>query len=885
MKIRHFNKLIKLAGLTLAAIVSGLVSCNRIENLPEQPSSEEIFGENLPEENLLHQMNICVEDSLLEELENATGEDGLVDLSEFPQYKALGVVKMRRLFPDAGEFEARTRQAGLHRWYILDYDENQSMTKAATGLAFPGVSEIEYCPRMEIIGNPEVVDYAAGTKATGATVFNDPMLSSQWHYYNNGSTASSVSGCDINVVPVWKNYSNYVKYSGDIVVGVVDGGIDYNHEDLKDNMWHNPDKTGDNIYGYNFATSSYAIHAEDHGTHVAGTIAAVNNNGTGVCGVAGGNAAKKIKGAKLMSCQIFDGKKQGNGAEAIKWSADHGAHISQNSWGYINLTTTPNSLKQAVDYFIANAGVDSNGNQTGPMKGGVVIFAAGNENADVSGNDYEKIINVTSVGADYKRAYYSNFGSWCDISAPGGDAKKGNQVLSTLPGNKYGKMQGTSMACPHVSGVAALILARYGAKGYTPTAFTSKLLGTATDISAQNPSYFLGKGLVNAYKAVAGSGGKAPNVPTELTVSAVSNNIHFSVKVPSDEDDGKPSSIYIYYSTSDFSSSKNKMFGMFYIEDIPVGGTLEGVISGTDFETEYYIAAAACDLAGNTSALSQRVRVTTGSNTKPVITPLSAVEFAIKAYETAVAEFSITEPDGHYYSIDLEPGSDAATLDTLVRETPKIRITGKNAPEGRYTARLIVTDYYGLSSSAQVSYTILPNSKPVIVKLIENQQFTSKTAGTRELNASDYFDDPDGEQLSYTFSLSNPNVANMTYGNGKFYLTPMSYGNSDIQVTGTDVRGESVSSSFKVMVTNGTVPVTVYPNPVIDVMYIRIGSAASEMKVKVVGASGAVVADSAFENVSPFEPAKVDLSGCAPGNYTVAVTIDGELHKSNIVKL
>ena len=103
MKIKHFNKLIKLAGLTLAAIVSGLVSCNRIENLPEQPSSEEIFGENLPEENLLHQMNICVEDSLLEDLENATGEDGLVDLSGFPQYKALGVVKMRRLFPDAGE--------------------------------------------------------------------------------------------------------------------------------------------------------------------------------------------------------------------------------------------------------------------------------------------------------------------------------------------------------------------------------------------------------------------------------------------------------------------------------------------------------------------------------------------------------------------------------------------------------------------------------------------------------------------------------------------------------------------------------------------------------------------------------------------------------------
>ncbi|MGN0190874.1 MAG: subtilase family N-terminal domain-containing protein, partial [Candidatus Cryptobacteroides sp.] len=116
-------------------------------------TSEAVFGENLPEENLLHQMNICVEDDLLEELENATGEDGFVDLSGFEEFRGLGVIRMRRLFPHAGEFEERTREAGLHRWYVLDYEESRSMTKAAAGLALPGVSEIEYCPRMEIIGN------------------------------------------------------------------------------------------------------------------------------------------------------------------------------------------------------------------------------------------------------------------------------------------------------------------------------------------------------------------------------------------------------------------------------------------------------------------------------------------------------------------------------------------------------------------------------------------------------------------------------------------------------------------------------------------------------------------------------------------------------------
>ena len=176
-----------------------------------------------------------------------------------------------------------------------------------------------------------------------------------------------------------------------------------------------------------------------------------------------------------MSCQIFEGKESGSGAEAIKWSADHGAVISQNSWGYPTLDATPASVKSAVDYFEKYAGVDENGKQVGPMKGGLVIFAAGNEGKNTSSSDYEKILAVTSVGADYKRAYYTCYGNWADVIAPGGDAKKGNQVLSTIPGNKYGKMQGTSMACPHVSGVAALVLARFGGDGYTPAALRKQL--------------------------------------------------------------------------------------------------------------------------------------------------------------------------------------------------------------------------------------------------------------------------------------------------------------------------------------------------------------------------------------------------------------------------
>lgn len=882
-------KVLPHAALVWGVLIS-VISCNvgetaLDEEVTDFPQIKEVFGENLPEENLLKEMNIKVDEGLAETLEKATDKNGFVKLPEVRSMNNLGIIRMRRLFPDAGEFEARTRAEGLHLWYVLSYDESKTMTRASAELELPGVDVVEYCPKISIVGEPEVVSYEASVRAASSGTFDDPMLGQQWHYYNNGSASSSVSGCDINVLPVWKNYSTYAKYKGDIVVGVVDGGIDYNHEDLKDNMWHNPEKSGDNVYGYNFAESTFNIHSEDHGTHVAGTIAAVNNNGIGVCGVAGGDSKRQIKGAKLMSCQIFDGDKQGSGPEAIKWSADHGAVISQNSWGYDGLTTTPASLKSAVDYFIKYAGVDKNGNQTGPMKGGIVIFAAGNDNKNVSSTDYEAVVNVSSVGADYKRAYYTNYGSWCDIAAPGGDAKKGNMVLSTLPGNKYGKMQGTSMACPHVSGVAALVLARYGGDGYTPTALRKRLEDNTSDISAQNANYYLGKGLVNAYKAIAGSGGKAPNTPENLSAETQSNNVRFNVTVPSDPDDGKPNSIYIYYSTSDFTSADKAMYGMFYIEDLGVGDVLSGTVTGLEFNTEYYVAAAACDLAGNRSGLTKRVRVTTGGNSAPVITAKTPVSFSIKAHESAVAEFAIIEPDGHFYSLELESGSDAAVLDTLKRPEPKIRITGVNAPAGTYSAKLTVTDIYGMATVAKVDYTIQENHAPVVVKAFENMLFTSKAAVTQEYPVSEYFNDEDGEDLTYTFSFSNPAVANMTYSKGKFLLTPMNYGSSEITITGTDVRNESVSQTFLVMVMDGSKEVSLYPNPVKDKLNIQLGLRADEVKVKIVSAVGSTYLDGSLGAGSPFTPLTVNMSDAVAGQYTVVVTLDGKEYKSRIVKL
>lgn len=866
------------------------VSCVKEEDVfdveRDLAPQEQVFGSSLSDEDLLSSMNIYVSDDLAAKLEESTKSNGEVNLRPFKSLTQQGVVKMHRLFPHAGKFEERTRAEGLHKWYVLSYEEGHPMTKASDGLLIEGVELIEYCPKIAIVGNPELVEVvSAATKASSNGVFDDPMLDQQWHYYNNGSVSSSVSGCDINVVPVWRNYSTYNKYKGDIIVGIVDGGIDYKHEDLAENMWKNPDKTGENVYGYNFVSNSFVVTPDDHGTHVAGTIAAVNNNGIGVAGIAGGDKKKKIHGVKLMSCQIFEGKNSGSGAEAIKWSADHGAVISQNSWGYPTLDATPSSVKSAVDYFEKYAGVDENGKQVGPMKGGLVIFAAGNEAKSTSSSDYEKILSVTSVGADYKRAYYTCYGSWADIIAPGGDAKKGNQVLSTIPGNKYGKMQGTSMACPHVSGVAALALARHGGDGYTPATLRKQLEDNATDISSFNTGYELGKGLVNAYMTIGASGGKAPDVPTGLSATAQSNNISFTVQVPRDADDGVPSSIYIYYSTSDFSSTRKQSFGMFYVENLKAGDVLTGTISGVEFETQYYLAAVAGDLAANKSPLSPRITVTTGPNTAPVLNTSSELDIKIKPHEKTSADFDIVEPDGHFYLIDLEPGSDAAVLDTLVRNSPKIRLTPSLVPTGSYTAVLTVTDIYGLATTATYKYEVLPNHKPVAAKPFENLIFNSKAAEVKELTATDFFSDEDGEELAYSFEFSQPDVANMTYSGGKFLITSMNYGVSDIKVSGTDIRGETVSQSLKVLVRSDSKALSLYPNPVQDKMNIRVGNEVAQLRLKMISATGSTVFDDEYQNVSPFEPAVADLSELVAGSYTAVVVMDGVEYKQQIVKL
>jgi hypothetical protein len=402
-----------------------------------------------------------------------TAADEFADAPEPASLAGLGIRSIERVFPDAGEFEARHRTAGLHRWYRVSYDPSVPQTKAGDELGtLPGVEAVTFPPRK-----------------VRTSVFNDPELYHQWHYINQGQEKNFVPGIDINVEPVWEQYT---AGSRDVIVAVIDGGVDYTHPDLDGVVLSNEEGSRCFVYGY----SADKRFKDDHGTHVAGTIAAINNNGIGVCGVAGGRDGKG--GVRIMSCAIFGPSDfdDGDDAAALVWAADHGAVIANNSWGATvaneevlrqliqAFIESENPTRSAIDYFIEYAGLDASGKQVGPMAGGLVVFAAGNEGNDLGyPASYDPVVAVGAFGPSGKMSGYSNYGSWVDLMAPGGTGgtNKLADVLSSVPRKAYDYYPGTSMAAPHVSGVAALLVSHFGGPGFTNEMLEEALVGGSID--------------------------------------------------------------------------------------------------------------------------------------------------------------------------------------------------------------------------------------------------------------------------------------------------------------------------------------------------------------------------------------------------------------------
>lgn len=317
-----------------------------------------------------------------------------------------------------------------------------------------GVYCIDLAPGTPVgVALPEFQDFEGVASAqpdflvTVDAVPNDPGVSGMWNYSNPGGT-SAKADADIDAPEAW----NIAHGTSQTIVAVLDSGVDYTHPDLAANMWRNPgeiagngkddDRNGfvDDVYGADFASNDGDPKDElGHGTHVAGTIGAVGNNGVGIAGVAWST--------RIMALKFMDS--QGNGytsdaVRALDYAIAHGAKVVNASWGGGNYNAAMESAiaraRAAGVIFVASAGNNGANNDNSPYYPASYITKSDN------------VVTVAATDRSDNLASFSNFGAkTVTLTAPG------VSINSTRPGNRYVELSGTSMAAPQVAGALAVL--------------------------------------------------------------------------------------------------------------------------------------------------------------------------------------------------------------------------------------------------------------------------------------------------------------------------------------------------------------------------------------------------------------------------------------------
>ena len=324
---------------------------------------------------------------------------------------------------------------------------------------------------------------------------NDPRLDDQWALEN------------IRVFNAW----DVEQGNAEVACAIIDTGVDYTHEDLMENIhpvmydFVNIDTQAYEDAGWILTSGEdYLDEDEDpmdffgHGTHCAGIAASHGDNGVGIAGVCPHASIMALRAGFSIIHPMYGEiglYEYEDIAQAIVFAADNDADVISMSWGG---TQTSDIIYQAIDYAHTHDVI--------------LVAAAGNSNSDILHYPayYDEVVAVAATAQDDTKAAYSSYGSWVDVAAPGGDDTKDPMILSTVPctggihsdPSGYNYMQGTSMACPHVTGLAGLI--RAYAPFYTNDEVAERIIATADNIDDLNPSYagLLGTDRINATRAI-----------------------------------------------------------------------------------------------------------------------------------------------------------------------------------------------------------------------------------------------------------------------------------------------------------------------------------------------------------------------------------------------
>ncbi len=697
---------------------------------------------------------------------------------------------LERAFPEDPEFEARHRAFGLHRIYNVTIDESISSTKAGEDLlCIPGVLHAE--PYLE--AEPDAIS------------FNDPYAYRQWHLFNDGSLNAKFSaGADLNVTPVW---SEFTGGASNVIVGVVDTGVQADHPDLAGVVLP-AGSNGSKSFLNSASSNPYNITPQRHGTHVAGVIAAINNNGRGVCGIAGGKNG--AGGVRILDCQAIaategDG---GNTNSAIVWAADHGAVILNNSWNfkYDNEssvpTTTSLTTRLAIDYFISNAGTDGKGNQTGPMKGGVVFFSAGNDSRTKSQPSmYDGNLSIGAIGPAGESSYYTNYGDWVDLCAPGGSASGYSnttdpQIYSTMVGSGYYQMQGTSQASPCAAGVAALIVSYFGGPGFTPDRLKEILInGANTDIPLGH-SRNIGP-LVDAYGSfLYASNAPMPSAVTDITaVQTPENEVEVSWTMNKYGKQNVYQNLLLMSTDASlladpdpFSLPSSVTVRRIAGRSKTPGEKVTEVFKGLSFGKDYYFTVVSYTARRYVTSDNTVVHIRPRKNTAPVVSSDYSMPVSLNHHSKKLITFQYSDPDGDDLTLTFSPGSTAAEWKDDGAGTLTLSIDGNGAPAGSYVATADFSD--GIATERQaVLYNILPNTNPDIQQEGSLPEFIKyKDVASVLLKCSD----AEGDELDATLVPGSAAAQWSQEGPGLYRLTVR----GDSAAAGQYTSSISISDGF-----------------------------------------------------------------------------------------